>query len=288
MKFTVALPMLPPSHYVPLAQRAEEVGFDNIAVPDSVFFPEHVSAGYPYSADGERFWDADTPFLDPFVAIAAMAAVTSRLGFMTNVLKLAIRQPLLVAKTVSSIAALSGGRMSLGVGLSWIPEEFLWLSEDKATRGKRTDEAMEIIRLTVEGDWAEYHGTYYDFARLKIRPGAPGPVPLYVGGTSDAGVRRAARLGDGWISVVVGTEELTDVIRRLNEERIIAGTSDRDFEIKAISGDTFDLDGYRRLGDLGVTDTMVCPWYFFGGDPAELSVQLDGLSRFAADVIDRW
>lgn len=288
MKFTVALPMLPPSHYVPLAQRAEEVGFDNIAVPDSVFFPEHVSAGYPYSADGERFWDADTPFLDPFVAIAAMAAVTSRLGFMTNVLKLAIRQPLLVAKTVSSIAALSGGRMSLGVGLSWIPEEFLWLSEDKATRGKRTDEAMEIIRLTVEGDWAEYHGKYYDFARLKIRPGAPGPVPLYVGGTSDAGVRRAARLGDGWISVVVGTEELTDVIRRLNEERIIAGTSDRDFEIKAISGDTFDLDGYRRLGDLGVTDTMVCPWYFFGGDPAELSVQLDGLSRFAADVIDRW
>lgn len=288
MKFTVALPMLPPSHYVPLAQRAEEVGFDNIAVPDSVFFPEHVSAGYPYSADGERFWDADTPFLDPFVAIAAMAAVTSRLGFMTNVLKLAIRQPLLVAKTVSSIAALSDGRMSLGVGLSWIPEEFLWLSEDKATRGKRTDEAMEIIRLTVEGDWAEYHGTYYDFARLKIRPGAPGPVPLYVGGTSDAGVRRAARLGDGWISVVVGTEELTDVIRRLNEERIIAGTSDRDFEIKAISGDTFDLDGYRRLGDLGVTDTMVCPWYFFGGDPAELSVQLDGLSRFAADVIDRW
>lgn len=288
MKFTVALPMLPPSHYVPLAQRAEEVGFDNIAVPDSVFFPEHVSAGYPYSADGERFWDADTPFLDPFVAIAAMAAVTSRLGFMTNVLKLAIRQPLLVAKTVSSIAALSDGRMSLGVGLSWIPEEFLWLSEDKATRGKRTDEAMEIIRLTVEGDWAEYHGKYYDFARLKIRPGAPGPVPLYVGGTSDAGVRRAARLGDGWISVVVGTEELTDVIRRLNEERIIAGTSDRDFEIKAISGDTFDLDGYRRLGDLGVTDTMVCPWYFFGGDPAELSVQLDGLSRFAADVIDRW
>lgn len=288
MKFTVALPMLPPSHYVPLARRAEEVGFDNIAVPDSVFFPEHVSAGYPYSADGERFWDADTPFLDPFVAIAAMAAVTSRLGFMTNVLKLAIRQPLLVAKTVSSIAALSDGRMSLGVGLSWIPEEFLWLSEDKATRGKRTDEAMEIIRLTVEGDWAEYHGTYYDFARLKIRPGAPGPVPLYVGGTSDAGVRRAARLGDGWISVVVGTEELTDVIRRLNEERIIAGTSDRDFEIKAISGDTFDLDGYRRLGDLGVTDTMVCPWYFFGGDPAELSVQLDGLSRFAADVIDRW
>jgi len=288
MKFTLALPMLPASHYLPLARRAEDVGFDHVAVPDSVFYPETVSAGYPYTPDGARFWDAQTPFLDPFVAISAMAAVTTRLGFMTNVLKLAIRQPLLVAKSVSSIAAISDGRISLGVGLSWIPEEFLWLGEDKSTRGKRTDEAIEIIRATVEGEWAEYHGRHYDFDRLMIRPGAPGPVPILVGGTSDAGVRRAARLGDGWISVVISTDELRDVTRRLDEQRRIAGTDERPFEMKVISGDTFDLDGYRRLAELGVTDIMVCPWYFYGGDPSELSVQLDGLSRCAEDVIQRW
>jgi probable F420-dependent oxidoreductase len=287
-QFTLALPMLPASHYLPLARRAEEQGFTNIAVPDSVFYPEEVSAAYPYTPDGARFWDADTPFLDPFVAIPAMAAVTERIGFFTNVLKLAIREPLLVAKAVSSMAALSDGRVALGVGLSWIPEEFEWLGQRKATRGVRTDEAIRIIRGSVEGEWFEFHGDHYDFDRLKIRPGAPGPVPIYVGGTSEAGLRRAAELGDGWISVVIGTDELRDITGRLRELRAAAGRSDLPFEIKVISGDTFDLDGYRRLVDLGVTDLMVCPWYFYGGDPHSLDTQLEGIDRFTEDVIATW
>ena len=93
MKFSVALPMLPPDHFLPLARAAEAAGYEGVAVPESVFFPEHVSADYPYSADGGRYWDATTPFLDPFVAIPAMAAVTERLKFFTNVLKLGIRDP---------------------------------------------------------------------------------------------------------------------------------------------------------------------------------------------------
>ena len=78
MKFSVALPMLPPDHFLPLARAAEAAGYEGVAVPESVFFPENVSADYPYSADGGRYWDATTPFLDPFVAIPAMAAVTER------------------------------------------------------------------------------------------------------------------------------------------------------------------------------------------------------------------
>jgi alkanesulfonate monooxygenase SsuD/methylene tetrahydromethanopterin reductase-like flavin-dependent oxidoreductase (luciferase family) len=100
MDFSVALPMLPPEHFLPLARAAEDAGFASIAVPESVFFPEAVSADYPYTADGGRFWSPETPFLDPFVAIPAMAAVTERIRFFTNVLKLGIRDPLLVAKTV--------------------------------------------------------------------------------------------------------------------------------------------------------------------------------------------
>ena len=288
MKFTLALPMLPPEHYLPLAVRAEEQGFDDVAVPDSVFYPEQVSAKYPYTKDGSRFWDADTPFLDPFVAIPAMAAVTQRIGFFTNVLKLAIREPLLVAKAVSSMSALSGGRVALGVGLSWIPEEFEWLGQQKSTRGARTDEAISIIRGASSGEWFEHHGQHYDFDRLKIRPGAAGPVPIYVGGTSEPGLRRAATLGDGWISVVIGTEELTSIVGRLHELRAEAGRVDEPFEIIAISGDTFDLEGYRRLADLGVTNLMVCPWYFYGGDPSALDTQLEGIDRFAEDVITKW
>ena len=288
MQFTLALPMLPAHHYVPLARVAESTGFDSVAVPDSVFYPEEVSADYPYSADGSRFWSAETPFLDPFVAIAAMATVTEQIRFYTNVLKLSIREPLLVAKTVSSLAALSGGRVGLGVGLSWIPEEFEWLGQNMSTRGARTDEEIEVIRGAVGGSWAEFHGKHYDHGRLMISPGAPGPIPIYVGGTSDAGLRRAARQGDGWISVVVPTDELSGIIARLTELRVEYGRSGDPFEIKVISADTFDLDGFRRLEELGVTDLMVCPWYFYDGDPHDLEVQRVGVERFAVEVIDAW
>ena len=287
-QFTVAFPMIEPSHFVPLAKVAEATGFDSVAVPESVFYPETVSAGYPYTPDGSRFWAAETPFLDPFVAIPAMAAVTERLRFYTNVLKLGIREPLLVAKAVSSAAVLSGDRVGLGVGLSWIPEEFAWLGQQMKTRGARTNEAIEIIRLVCSGEFVEYHGEHYDFGRLMIRPAPATPVPIYVGGLSDAGLRRAARLGDGWISVLNSREELADVIPRLAALREEYGRADLPFEIKAICSDAFDYDGFRHLEDLGVTDIMVCPWYFYGGDANALAVQADSLERFSSEMLSRF
>ncbi|MCI3948235.1 MAG: putative F420-dependent oxidoreductase, Rv2161c family, partial [Acidimicrobiales bacterium] len=173
MRFTVPFPMLPADHLLPLAQAAEAAGFDAIALPDSVFYPEVVSAGYPYTPDGSRFWAAETPFVDPFVSVAAMAAVTERIHFYTNVVKLPIRNPLLVAKQVSTLAVLSGDRFALGVGLSWMPEEFEWTGTEKRTRGARTDEAIEIIRAVCAGggpQWVEHHGRHYDFERLMISP----------------------------------------------------------------------------------------------------------------------
>ena len=121
MKFTLACAMVHPGHLLTLARTAEMVGFDSITVPDSVFFPRDTDAAYPYSPNGERFWSEETPFVDPWVAIPAMAAVTERISFFTNVLKAPLREPLLLAKTVSSAAALAPGRIGIGVGLSWIP-----------------------------------------------------------------------------------------------------------------------------------------------------------------------
>ena len=118
MRFSLALAMSDPAHYLPLAQAADDAGFYGFAVPDGPFYPAKVSAKYPYSPDGERFWPADTPMLEPWVVIPAMAAVTQRLRFQTMVLKLPIRQPLLVARTVGTAAVLSGNRVELGVGLS--------------------------------------------------------------------------------------------------------------------------------------------------------------------------
>ncbi len=288
MDFSVALPMLPPEHFLPLARAAEQVGFASVAVPESVFFPEQVSADYPYTADGGRFWAADTPFLDPFVAIPAMAAVTERIRFFTNVLKLGIRDPLLVAKTVSSAASMADGRVGLGVGLSWIPEEFEWLGKDMRTRGARTDEAIEIIRLVCTGEFVEFHGRHYDFGRLIVRPVPSAPVPIYVGGLSEPGLRRAARAGDGWISVANTTDEVAAVIPRLEELRGEFGRSEEPFEIKALCTDAFEASGFQRMADIGVTEAMVCPWFYRPGDVESLDHQVESVLAFGEEHVGRY
>ena len=291
MRWTVAFPMFPADHLLPMARAAEEAGFDTITVPDSVFFPESVSAEYPYSKDGGRFWAPDTPFVDPFVAISAMAAVTTSIRFLTNVVKLPIRDPLLVAKQLSSMAVLSGNRVGLGVGLSWIPEEFAWTHTDMRTRGKRADEMIEILQLVCAGngpEWVEYHGRFYDFDRLMMAPVPSQPVPIYVGGLSEPGLRRAARLADGWISVQNTTAEITGAMEALRIYRDEYGRADLPFEINALPTDAYELDGYHRLADAGVTELQTVPWYFFGGDPDDLAVRIDSLARFSDTVMTKF
>ncbi len=279
--------MMPAHHYVPMAQAAEANGFDSIAVPDSVFFPEVVSGNYPFSGDGERWWAPETPFLDPFVAIPAMAAVTERITFFTNVLKLPLRNPLLVAKQVASIAALSADRFRLGVGVSWMPEEFAWTGTDMRTRGARTDEAIEIIRDVCGGGgprWVEHHGRHHDFDLLMISPAPQEPLRILVGGHSDHAMRRAAG-NDGWISANCTEEELGELVGRLKGHLAEAGRSSDGFEVNALAVDVLDPDGFRRLGELGVTECQVVPWFFYGGDPNDLDVQVNSLARFAETVI---
>ena len=288
MKFSVALPMVDPRHYLPLAQVAEEVGYDAVAVPESVFFPREVSAKCPYTPDGERFWAAETPFLDPFVVIPAMAALTTRLEFYTNVVKLAIREPLLVAKALSSAAVLSDNRVALGIGLSWIPEEFEWLNQEMRTRGKRTDEAIEIIRRACTGEFVSFDGAHYQFDELMMRPAPTQPVRIYVGGHSEAGLRRAAKLGDGWISALQTHDELAESVRQLNAFRAEYGRADQPFEIKAICSEAYEYDGFRQMEAAGVTDAMVCPWYFYPGDTSTLESQQVGLERFGSEVLRRF
>jgi probable F420-dependent oxidoreductase len=288
VKWTVPFPLFPPEHLVPMARAAEDAGFDTIAMPDSVFFPEQVSADYPYSADGGRFWTPATPFVDPFVGISAMIAVTTRIRFVTNVVKLPIRDPLLVAKQLSSMASLSDNRMAIGVGLSWIPEEFAWTHTDMKTRGKRANEMIEIIKLVCAGhgpEWVEYHGQFYDFDRLMMSPAPTSPLPVYVGGLSEPGLRRAARLGDGWISVQNTEAEITAAIADLTRYRAEYGRADVPFEINALCTDVFDLDGFRRLADAGVTELQVVPWYFTGKDPDDLQNRIDSLRWWADEYI---
>jgi probable F420-dependent oxidoreductase len=285
MRFTVALTMCDPSHYLPLAVAAEQCGWDAVAVPDAPFYPEHVTAKYPYTEDGSRFWPPTTEFVDPWVVIPAMAAVTVRLRFYTNVLKLPIRSPLLVAKTVSTAAVLSGNRVGLGVGISWIPEEARYCGTEFRTRGARTDEAIEIIRSVMEGGMVEFHGEHYDFDRLQMSPVPSERVPIYVGGLSRAAFRRAVRYGDGWISVNNTAQQILDCIEQLNTVRAELGKGTEPFEIHGMPIDVADADGYRRLEDAGMTDAIVWPWILYGGNPDLLDDKKKALERFSAEVI---
>ncbi|MCB0971009.1 MAG: TIGR03619 family F420-dependent LLM class oxidoreductase [Acidimicrobiales bacterium] len=285
MKFTLALAMTPPEQVLPLARAAEAAGWDGICFPDSVFYPEEVSGDYPFTLDGKRFWPDDAPFVDPLVGMPAVGAATEGLALYTNVLKTPLRHPLLVAKAVGSIAALFPGRVALGVGLSWIPEEFEWLGQVKATRGKRLDEQIEIIRAAVRGGYVEHHGDHYDFGRLRMEPPSPEPVPIYVGGHSDAGLRRAARLGDGWIGAQADAEEMVALIDRLRATLEAEGRSMEGFEVKATPLVPATPDAFAELAAAGLTDVITVPWYFSGGDPNDHQHQVDSLAWFAETVI---
>lgn len=272
-----------------LASVADECGYDAIAMPDSVFYPETISAGYPYSADGKRMWTGQTPMPDPLIAMTAMAAVTKRVHFYTNVLKLPLREPLVLAKQIATMAVMSDNRIGLGVGLSWIPEEFRFTGTDMRTRGARTDEALEILKSVCSGrgpEWVEYHGKYYDFDRLMMSPAPAEPVPIYVGGHSEPALRRAARLADGWISVNTDVAQLRTAIDRLTVLRAEYGRDELSFEIDASPTDVADIDNYRALADIGVTRCRVMPWRLYGADPADRQARIDAVRRFADDCVD--
>lgn len=286
MKYTLSVAMGPVEELVALAQCAEEVGFDAIALPDSLFFMESAAADYPYTPDGSRMWNAETPWVDPLIAAAAMGAVTSTLRFYTNVLKLGSRNPLLLSRQVGSVANLTGNRFALGVGIGWAPEEFEWCGVPYARRGARVDEMIDVIKLVLAGGMVEFHGEFYDFDRLQMSPAPSAPVPFYVGGHTDVALKRAARIGDGWTSAMMTGTQLAETIGRLRALLAEYDRADVPFEYQAVCIDKFGVDGHHELAEAGVTDNIVIPWMLDGlGFDAPLAAKQDSLKRFADTYI---
>ncbi|OBB27937.1 TIGR03619 family F420-dependent LLM class oxidoreductase [Mycolicibacterium elephantis] len=286
MKYTCAVPMCQIDQLIEIAKTAEEVGFTSIALPDSIFYMEKQSADYPYTPDGSRMWNAETPWVDPLIAAGAMGAVTSTLRFYTNVMKLGSRNPLLLARQVGSVANLTGNRFGFGVGIGWAPEEFEWCGQPYAKRGKRVDEMIEVIKLVLAGGMVEFHGEFYDFDRLQMSPAPSKPVRFYVGGHTDVALKRAARVGDGWTSAMMTCAELAETIGKLKALLAEFGRQDEPFEFQAVCIDKFDVDGHRELAEAGVTDNIVMPWVMEGlGFDAPLDKKQDAMKRFADTFI---
>jgi alkanesulfonate monooxygenase SsuD/methylene tetrahydromethanopterin reductase-like flavin-dependent oxidoreductase (luciferase family) len=271
VRFSYAESMTEPSFYAPLARAAEEAGYDSMVVPDSICYPRHAVSRYPFSPDGSREFLEDKPFLEPFSLISALGAVTSRLRFVT---------------------LLTGGRLVLGVGVSPWREDYEVLGVDWASRGRRMDESVTILRGLAAGGYFEYHGKVFDLPPVKFAPVPPDPIPVLIGGHSDAALRRAARLGDGWLHGGGDPADLPGLLTRLarfrREERA-DDRSGRPFEVHVISPDAYTTDGVHRLAEAGVTDLIVgFRWpYVTGPDTEPLEPKLANLRRFADDVIAR-
>lgn len=289
MKFIAAIALTEPSFFVPLAVAAEDAGFDVVAVPDSIAYPRESDSTYPYTPDGRREFLEHKPVVEPLISIAAMAAATRRVTFVTNVLKMPIRHPVILAKEVSTLAVLSGERLALGVGSSPWPDDYEMVGLPWAGRGRRFDECIEIVRGLTTGDYFSFTGTHYSFPAMKMNPAPRSPIPMLIGGHGEANLRRAARTGDGWISAGMSDEQLAATLDRLHALRAEHGRTAEPFEIHATTMDSFSADGVRRLAERGVTHTMggfgASNPYAMEPDTEPLQAKIDALRRYADDVI---
>jgi probable F420-dependent oxidoreductase len=287
MRFSYAESMIDPSFYAPLARAAEEAGYHSMVIPDSICYPLHADTVYPYSPDGSREFLEGKPFVEPFSLIPFLGAVTSRIRFTTFVVKMPIRNPVLLAKQATSTAVLTGNRLVLGVGTSPWREDYDLLGVDWASRGRRMDESIAILRGLAAGGYFEHHGRCFDLPPVQIAPVPDEPIPVLIGGHSDAALRRAAGLGDGWMHGGGDPADLPRLLARLADFRREADQVARPFEVHVISADAYTVDGVRRLEEQGVTDVIIgFRWpYTVGPDAEPLGQKIDSLRRFADDVI---
>lgn len=283
MRFSIATAWIDPVELSAIARAADEAGYHAMSISDHVVNLETLKTPYPYTADGERRWNAFDPWVDPMVAIGALGAVTERIRFFTNVYVLPMRDPFTTAKTVATASIFTGGRVSLGVGMGWCEDEFDLIGQAFRKRGARADEILDLLATLWRGGWVEHHGEFYDVPRLEMSPPPPATIPILVGGISDAALRRAAR-HDGWISDLMSTDEAGIAVARLDELRAALGRTG-EFSVIVSLNDAITVDQFRRAESVGVTDVLTMPWVYYGGFDQPLAQKLDGLRRFADDVV---
>jgi len=200
MKLAVEFPSVShregPAMVARMAKGIEEIGYDHIDIFD------HVAMGYDIEGRGKSLYSPKMPILEVVSALSFIAALTERVTLGTEVLVLPQRQPVLVAKQFSTLDLLSGGRARLGIGVGWQESEFEALGEDFADRGKRTDEAIELLRACWREERIDFDGTYYKSIEMAMEPKSPqgGDLPIWVGGNTPPAFRRCGKYGDGWLA----------------------------------------------------------------------------------------
>ena len=288
-----------------LAREGERLGLHSAMIADHIVFPVSTASPYPYTVDRKHPGGGDA--LETFSILGVVAGATERLRLVTSVLVLPYRNPVLTAKMVASLDVLSGGRVTLGVGVGWLKEEFEALdSPDFDRRGAVTDEWITIFKQLWTTSPASFEGEFYRYQDIRSEPfplQKPHP-PIWVGGHSRAALRRTARHGDGWhpvgaiAAVPLPPQELRahlDTLRRMTEAEgrdptaltisykaplYDTGIPDPSGARKSFSGTADDIAGdIRSFAAIGVQELI------FDFRSESLAESVERLQRFAAEVM---
>jgi probable F420-dependent oxidoreductase len=286
----MALSFSDPTHLCALARKAEEIGLHGVFLADHLVYPESLDSQYPYADDGAPPpFPRDTPFPEPWCTSSAMAAVTRTLRLSVAVHILPLHDPIEVAKSTSTAAVLSGGRLALGAGVGWMKEEFEIQRIDFATRGRRTDEMIEVLRKLWTGQPVAHQGEFFRFPPVRMCPAAPGPIPIWIGGASRPALRRAAHLGDGWIGHGHSYDEAGALLDELARLRAAAGRAHLPFEAIVPLAEPLDRDRLGKLAARGMTAGLVVPPVLaLGLAKPTLEQELGYLERIGEEVIARF
>ncbi|OBF01047.1 LLM class F420-dependent oxidoreductase [Mycobacterium sp. 852002-10029_SCH5224772] len=240
MKFSVVAPVADgvtadPDWMVAFARHLEACGFESIVAVEHTVLLTRYDSVYPYDSSGRVGLAADCPIPDPLDLLAFLAGHTTRLGLATGVLVLPNHHPVVLAKRVATVDALSGGRLRLCVGVGWLKEELQACGADFDSRGKRADEQLAVMRAlwADQPQGASFHGEFFSFDDVTSypKPVTAERFPVYIGGHSRAAARRAGRLGDGFQPLGVTGERLASLIRLMRDEASSAGRDPATLEV---------------------------------------------------------
>jgi probable F420-dependent oxidoreductase len=253
-----------PEHIVEFAQAAEDLGYESVWSGEHVslpvrrdwwkLFPGAEAYGDDFTEDMVPF-RPDSPFLDPMVVLAHIAAATKRVRLGIGIYMLTLRDPVLVGRTLASLDVLSGGRLDMATGLGWTEYEYRFTGNNWKTRGRRCNELIAALRVLFEAERPEFHGEFFDFEPIGFEPKPrQRPLPIHIGGGGPPAMTRAATLGDGWYG-------LPNAIPEIERLRAEAGRADQPFEYSTITlQGPIPVEQLEALAEMGVHRVVVTPW----------------------------
>jgi probable F420-dependent oxidoreductase len=275
-------PYIKPGALGAMAAELELLGYESMWTFEHVIVPHSYESRYPYSPTGKLAVSSQAAFVDPLIAIAWAAAATSTIRFGTGVNILSQVNPLYLAKQASSIDHLSGGRLMLGLGVGWLEEEFAALNVAFDDRGSRADEYIDAMTAAWTGETVNFKGQFLDWHDWQMLPTpAQRPrIPIIVGGTSKAAIRRVVARGDGWYVIHRDLDHFAQLIDALRIECDRQGRDPAELELTAYWNHHREgLDGARVYVEAGVTRVLVNLMALRMGD------HLEAARRFAAEVL---